>query len=72
MYNTIIKADDGLYFMYYDSSGAKSTLLEFEKFIMLLEMPINDEGGGARNLKDHSEGAEKCFVRFSINFLISH
>lgn len=59
-YNTITKIDEKLYFMFYDSSNTKSTIVEFDNFIALLELPIKDEGGGARNLKDHSEGAEKA------------
>lgn len=58
-FNTITKVEEGLFFMYYDSSFSKSTIVEFKHFIALLEVPIKDEGGGARDLKDHSEGAEK-------------
>ena len=59
-YNTITKVDEKLYFMFYDSSNTKSTIVEFDNFIAMLELPIKDEGGGARNLKDHSTGAEKA------------
>ncbi len=58
--NSIVPAGDGLYYMHYDSSGSKSTIVEFEKFIVMLEVPIKDEGGGARNLKDHTLGGEKA------------
>lgn len=58
-FNTITQVEEGLFFMYYDSSSSKSTIVEFKHFIALLEVPIKDEGGGAQNLKDHSEGAEK-------------
>jgi hypothetical protein len=58
--NKITKVDEGLYFMYYDSSRSKSTILEFEKFIVLLEVPVKDEGGGARTLRDHIEAGEKA------------
>jgi hypothetical protein len=56
--NVITKSSDGLYFMYYDSSAAKSTIVEFEDFIVMIEAPIKNEGG-ARNLIDHEEGGEK-------------
>lgn len=58
IYNPIQKAADGLYFMYYDSSNAKSTIVEFADFIAMIEVPIKDEGGSATNLQDHSAGAE--------------
>jgi hypothetical protein len=58
-FNVITKSTDGLYFMYYDSSAAKSTIVEFENFIVLIEAPIKNEGGGARNLVDHEYGGEK-------------
>lgn len=51
--HSISRVDDGLYHLYYDSSTAKSTIVEFEKFIVLLEVPAKNEGGGATNLKDH-------------------
>lgn len=55
----IMKISDGFYHMFYDSSTAKSTVIEFDKFIALLEVPIKNEGGGATNLKDHSFGGNK-------------
>jgi len=58
-HNTITKAGDGLYFMYFDSSEAKGTIVEFKDFIVLIEAPVKNEGGGARNLKDHEHGGEK-------------
>lgn len=61
-YNIIKKVDEGLYFMYYDSSHSKSTIVEFEKFIVLIEVPIKDEGGDAKNLKDHIEAGEKIMA----------
>ncbi len=58
-FNTITKVEEGLFFMYYEGSNSKSTIVEFKHFIALIEVPIKDEGGGAKDLKDHSEGAEK-------------
>ena len=57
-FNKIQKIQDGIYFMYYDTSTikheiTKSTIIEFKDFIALIDMPIVQEGGGAKNLKDH-------------------
>lgn len=57
--NRITDAGNGIYFMYYDSSNSKSTIAEFEDFIVLIEAPVKDEGGNATELKDHSAGGEK-------------
>ncbi len=57
--NTITKAGDGLYFMYYDSSQSKSTIVEFDDFLALIEVPVKDQGGNARVLEEHAEGGEK-------------
>jgi hypothetical protein len=57
--HSIVRVDDGLYHLYYDSSTAKSTIVEFEKFIVLLEVPTKNEGGGATNLKDHVYAGKK-------------
>lgn len=67
-YNEITQAGNGLYFMYYDSSAAKSTIVEFSDFIVLIEAPIKNEGGAARNLKDHTEGGEKILRTLSHYF----
>lgn len=67
-FNLITKTSEGLYFMYYDSSNTRSTIVEFENFIALVEVPIKDEGGGARNLKDHSAGAEKAMLSLANYF----
>lgn len=58
-FNRIQKVQDGIYFMYYDSSSikheiTKSTIIEFKDFIALIDMPIIQQGGGAKNLKDHA------------------
>jgi hypothetical protein len=59
---TITQADDGLFHLYYDSSTAKSSIVEFEKYIVLLEVPIKNDGGGAQNLKDHVYGGKKVLA----------
>src|SRR5687768_6282961 len=60
--NQIMKVSDGFYHMFYDSSTSKSTIIEFDKFVALLEVPIKNEGGGATNLKDHSFGGKKVIA----------
>jgi hypothetical protein len=57
--HSIVRVDDGLHHLYYDSSTAKSTIVEFEKFLVLLEVPVKNEGGGATNLKDHVYAGQK-------------
>jgi hypothetical protein len=61
-FNTIVKAQEGLYYMYYEGSNSKSLIVEFKHYIALLEVPIKDEGGGAKNLQDHTEGGEKVWA----------
>jgi hypothetical protein len=58
----IMKVADGFYHLFYDSSTAKSTIIEFDKFVALLEVPIKNEGGGATNLKDHTFGGQKVIA----------
>lgn len=58
-FNTIVKADNGLYFMYYDSSNAKSTIAEFDDFLVLIEVPVKDEGADARILSEHLDEGKK-------------
>ena len=60
--NIIEKVADGLYFMYYDQSESKSTIVEFKDHLALIEVPICDEGGGAVNLRDHREGGDRKSV----------
>jgi hypothetical protein len=60
--NPIMKVSDGFYHLFYDSSTAKSTIIEFDKFVALLEVPIKNQGGGATNLKDHSFGGLKVIA----------
>lgn len=57
--NKITDAGNGIYFMYYDSSNSKSTIVEFEDFVTLIEAPVKDQGGNATELRDHSAGGEK-------------
>lgn len=64
----IMKVSDGFYHLFYDSSTAKSTVIEFEKFIALLEVPIRNEGGGATNLKDHTFAAQKVIAALEKHF----
>lgn len=54
---------DGIYLMYYDSTAqkksiTKSTIVEFTDYLALIEMPISNDGAGAVNLTDHTEGGE--------------
>lgn len=58
-FNKISDAGGGIYFMYFDSSNSKSTIVEFEDFIVLIEAPVKDQGGNATDMKDHSSGGEK-------------
>jgi len=58
-FNKITDSGNGIFFMYYDSSNSKSTIVEFEDFIVLIEAPVNDQGGNATDLRDHSAGGEK-------------
>ncbi|MBE2216963.1 MAG: hypothetical protein IAE90_02090 [Ignavibacteria bacterium] len=58
--NRMEKSKEGLYFMYYDSSNSKSTIVEFNDFVVLIEVPVKDEGGGATNMKDHIDGGLKA------------
>lgn len=67
------KINEGLYLMYFDSTQekntiTKSTVVEFTNFLVLLEVPLSNKGGGATNLKDHSEGAEKILQLLKENF----
>lgn len=62
----IQKVRDGLYFMYYDSTAlktniTKSTIVEFDEYVALLEMPISYGGGGTVHLQDYTEGGEQVW-----------
>ena len=56
----IRKGADGLYFLDFEGSKSKATLVEFADFTALLEVPISDEGGDARKLVDHVEEGLGC------------
>ncbi len=67
------KINEGLYLMYFDSTQekntiTKTTIVEFSDFLVLLEVPLSNKGGGATNLKDHTEGAEKILAVLKENF----
>lgn len=66
--NRIERSKERLYFMYYDSSNSKSTIVEFDDFVALLEVPVKDEGGGAANMKDHVEGGLKAIRTIEAQF----
>ncbi len=66
--NRITDAGNGIYFMYYDSSNSKSTIVEFEDFFVLIEAPVKDQGGNATELKDHSIGGEKILNTLNTYF----
>lgn len=71
--NKIEKIQDGIYFMYFDTSSikkeiTKSTIIEFKDFIALIDMPIVQEGGGAKNLKDHYEEGNQIIETLKIYF----
>ncbi|MBT1697086.1 hypothetical protein KK083_09385 [Fulvivirgaceae bacterium PWU4] len=60
----ISKVDEGLYFMYYDTTKTKnivtkSTIVEFRNYIALIEMPISNDGAGTTHLKDHTAEGEQ-------------
>lgn len=64
----IVNVEDGLFYMFYDSSGAKSTIVEFEKFIALIEVPVKDEGGGARVLHEHAIAGQSIIQQLKLLF----
>jgi len=66
--NKITDAGNGIYFMYYDSSNSKSTVVEFEDFLALIEAPVKDQGGNARELKDHEYGGGKILRSLAAYF----
>jgi len=45
--------------MYFDSSASKSTIVEFNEYLVMIEVPIFDKGGGVTTLVDDIAGGEK-------------
>ncbi len=66
--NRLEPAGAGLHFMYYDSSASKSTVVEFDHFLVLIEVPIADEGGGATHLTDHRAGGVRVLASLAARF----
>jgi hypothetical protein len=62
--HSIVRVDDGLYHLYYDSSTSKSSVVEFESFIALLEAPVKDDP----NLKDQILAGEKVIAFLAKEF----
>jgi len=67
-FNEIKKIDEGLYFMYFDSSASKSTIVEFRDYLVMIEVPIIDKGGGATELVDDIAGGEKVLRTLKNHF----
>jgi len=70
---SIKKVADGLYIMYYDTTAekhivTKSTIVEFSDHIVLIEMPISNDGAGTVHLKDHTEGGETVLAKLKEAF----
>ncbi len=57
--NEVVNAGNGIYFMYYDSSKSKSTIVEFNDFIAMIEAPAIDLGADAKELKEDHIAGEK-------------
>lgn len=82
-FNKIQKVKDGMYFMYYDTSAikqeiTKSTIIEFKEFIALIDVPILQQGGGAKKLKDHTiegkqiiQSLKKYFPKKPLKYVLS-
>jgi hypothetical protein len=56
----IRRVGEGLYVLYYEGSGGKSTVIEGDDALALIEVPVSDEGGGAKRLTEHREGGERA------------
>jgi len=70
---SIKKVADGLYLMYYDTTRekhivTKSTIVEFKDHIVLIEMPISNDGAGTVHLSDHSEDGEVVLQKLKEQF----
>lgn len=57
--NTLRRADDGLWFMDFEGSRSKGTVVEFADFVVLIEVPVADHGAGVTRLEDHPGDGEK-------------
>jgi hypothetical protein len=64
----IMQVGDGLYHLFYDSSTAKSTIIEFDTFVALLEVPVKNLGGNATMLHDHVFGGKKVMASIEAYF----
>lgn len=67
-FNEIKKINEGLHFMYFDSSNSKSTIVEFKDYLVMIEVPIIDKGGGATELIDDIAGGEKVLRTLKNHF----
>lgn len=67
-FNRVNDAGNGLYFMYFDSSKSKSTVVEFNDFIALIEAPVIDLGANAKELKEDFAAGEKIIRTLKIKF----
>ncbi|MFH1051750.1 MAG: hypothetical protein V1779_12585 [bacterium] len=72
-YYKISKINDGLYFMFIDSTNekkviTKSTIVEFDNFIALLETPIYNHKKSTEILKDHTIEGEKIISSLKAYF----
>jgi hypothetical protein len=47
---------------------SKSTIVEFKDYLVMIEVPIIDKGGGATELIDHIEGGEKVLRTLKNHF----
>ena len=52
-------AGEGLHFLYFGAAGGKSTVVEADDHLFLIEVPVSNEGGSAKHLREHREGGER-------------
>lgn len=72
-YNRISKVDEGLYFIYFDTTSqkrviTKGTIVEFEDNLVLIEMSINDHRKSSDTLQDHFEECERALASIKAYF----
>lgn len=70
---SIKEVTKGLYVMYYDTTSqkkviTKSTIVEFKNYIVLIEIPISNDGAGTKHLKDYSQEGEEVLKVLNLNF----